>query len=142
MSLLYLKLLSGEEIIGETEITAGKFVVKDPLMFETGLDEKDPSRRYVYMARFAPFLNDFRVELDQQKVMFHGAPSETVTRYYDVSLNYCRTCTDTSFNNCVSQTTQEIAEVLKPNKKKSVIEKDELLEQILMAAPGPSRNVH
>jgi len=153
--LLYLKLVTGEEIVGTvTEMeTIGMLKVSDPLMFECGIDEGDPSRRYVYMARYAPFLNNFELQIDAKKIVFQGSPSDVVARYYDVSLAYCKSCTDVSFKSCVSETTDQIASVLEPKAPKKEGEKgltgaaaahetEELLENLLMAVPGPSKVIH
>ncbi len=145
-TLRYLKLITGEEIIGTVDEQNGMVTITDPLMFECGIDEEDPSRRYVYMSRYAPFLGDFKVELEAAKVVFQGMPSDTVSRYYDVSLSYCRRCTDISFKACVSETTEQISSVLEPSavpgKKKNVVETEELLEKILLVSPGPSKQLH
>jgi hypothetical protein len=141
MSLLYLKLVSAEEIVGhvEKDETTGMLKVSDPLQFECGIDDTDPNRRYVFMARFAPFVANNEFLLDPSKIVFQGPPSEVVAKYYDVSLNYCRSSTDVSFSGCVVQTTNEIAMALKgPDRKKA----EELLEKLIVNAPSPSKGYH
>lgn len=140
MSLLYLKLVSAEEIVGEVkEEATGMLKVTDALQFECGIDESDPNRRYVFMARFAPFIANNEFTLDPSKVVFQGPPSEVVAKYYSVSLNYCRASTDVSFNACVAQTTADISMALKgPDKKQA----EELLEKMMLVVPATSKGYH
>ncbi len=105
----FLKLVTGEQIVGKTD-HPNKTVIRiyEPLIFETGASPEDLSRRYVYMSRYVPFLQEQVIDIELGKVVFHGPPSASISRYYEASLAFCKRQTDSDFESCLNQTSAEM----------------------------------
>ena len=123
-----LKLTTGEQIIGKVDTPAQDVIrVYEPLAFETGASStEDLSRRYVYMSRYVPFMAEQVVDISLQQVIFHGRPSDSVTRYYEASLAFCQRTTDVDFENCLNETSESMED--------SVSEMD--VESAIISAPS------
>jgi hypothetical protein len=111
---IFLKLVSGEEIICGFEADDGvSLTVTDPLCMESGIDDDDPSRRYVFMSRYSPYGQDPHIVIKHAAVVFHVPVSGMVARYYDASLKYCKLFTDPKFVDGIMTTTEQIEGSLK-----------------------------
>jgi hypothetical protein len=145
MSVVFLKLLSGEEIIGELcGDEGGVLLVADPLAMESGVDADQPGRRYVYMSRFAPYSAAGVVGISKVAVAIVTPVSDPVLRYYTVSLDYCKKTADPKFEEGLVETTASIQDMLgaleSHRAKKPAALAEELMEKFLLAAAVPSAN--
>lgn len=114
MGVQYIRLLSGDEIIGEIESESPDYIkIARPLSMESGVDEDDPTRRYVFMSRFSPYGSISAVKIKQSAVLFTAPASPEVVRYYEASLMYCEKYTDAKFSEGITDTTEQIEETLR-----------------------------
>lgn len=134
-SVVYIKLLTGEELIGSLSGDDGvTMTVTEPLAMESGLDDDDPSRRYVFMSRFSPYSADPHISIKHAAIAFHVPVSTTVARYYEVSLRYCSMYTDPKFIEGIQDTTDQIEVALKDDEDKAETEKPKKKELLSESA--------
>ena len=94
MTVFYLKLITGEEIIGEA-VRLDKIVgVTDPMTLEYG--ESD-GKRMVYMGRYNPFAENKTIYVDRRNVVWMRPVAAEVREYYSSSLRYAREVSDEAF---------------------------------------------
>ena len=118
MPVVYLKLLSGEEIIAEMiENSPEKIRLSDPLSMESSIDDSDPSRRFVYLSRFSPYSADQLVEIRQNAIAMIHPVTRLVEDYYTVSLDYCRKYGDVKFDAGISETTSAMKGIVSSAEK-------------------------
>lgn len=146
MSVVYVKLLSGEEIIGDLQQDDGvKVTLSEPLAMESGMDEREPGRRYVYMSRFAPYAQSTVVDIKHAAVAMLMPVSPEVGRYYIVSLDYCRRASDVKFREGITETTTTIEDMVSAMENPALeddrrAQLEEALEGFLLASVNPSSN--
>jgi len=111
----YIKLMSGEEIIGnvEEQTDVAILVVTHPLAMESDVDVSDPTRRFVYMSRFAPYAADPKFTMPMTAVAFVVPVAQHVVRYYEISLRYCERFTDPSFMDTMNETSDQIEDTMR-----------------------------
>lgn len=112
MSVFYLKLVTGEEIIGETvRMGEGRVAVSDPMTLEYG---EGDGRRLVYMGRYNPFVEDKTIVLDRTSVVWMRPVTVEVVEYYRSSLDYAKKVSDENFRKGMKLASQSNYDELNP----------------------------
>lgn len=94
MTLFYLKLMTGEEIIGSVHRRGQTVAVEDPMTLDYSEGE---GKRFVYMGRYNPFAESKTIFLDRRNVLWMRPVLDAAADYYWSSLNYSRAKADAEF---------------------------------------------
>lgn len=108
MSVYYVKLVTGEEVIGTIVRRGEEVAVLDPMTMEYG--EAEGGGRFIFMTRYNQYADDKTLWLDRRSVVFMSPTLPEVEKYYETSLDHCRRVTDRDFKRGVAQASQSVYE--------------------------------
>lgn len=75
-----IKLLSGEELVGEISIKDSKVTIKQPCYLQMVPSRTDPSNPMMALIPYAMYLEDHSVTIDEKNVLWSG---KAVTELYN-----------------------------------------------------------
>lgn len=110
MSIMYMKLTSGDEILGDVvggvPATASRFAVEEPLLMDyvSVNGEDDRKQQLVFLSRYSPFTTG--IMLREADVVAINPVLPIVEEYYQRSLEYVRAKTDLVFQSGISRSTE------------------------------------
>lgn len=112
MGISYVRLISGDEIIGDVEDKGATLRIKEPLAMEAMIDGSGAGKRYIFMTRYAPYIDQPFIEINANLVLMHAPVSQVVAEYYSTSLAYCQKMTDKGFVSGIADTTSTLNKIL------------------------------
>lgn len=96
-----LKLVNGEEVIGEIEnIVNEQYIVRDPLLVE--LTSDGLGTHGMILVNYCPFSEVNTVEIDVKNVVSKYVVNNSLQEYYEKSIIYCRKYHDIRFVKSIS----------------------------------------
>ena len=108
MSIRYLRLTTGEEIMAEVKEGPKVFTLTNPLQIEYG--ELHEGVRLPFLSRYNPYSASFEVKMDRNHIMMCEEMCPEATQYYKTSLEYCETMADTIIHDRLIDADQYIRE--------------------------------
>lgn len=106
MSIYYVKLVTGEEIVGTLVRRGDSLAVVDPMTMEYG--ENEAGSRFIFMTRYNQYAEDKTVWLDRRSIVFMSKTLTEVEKYYETSLDHCRRVTDVDFRKGLARASQSV----------------------------------
>lgn len=119
-----LKLVNGEEVIGEIENSANQqYIIRNPLLVEV---TSDGSGMYgMILVNYCPFSDVNTVEIDINNVVSKYKINDSLQEYYLKSVEYCRKHYDIRFTKSIAKAISYLDSILEnlneknqPKKKK------------------------
>lgn len=144
---VFVKLMSGEDVVAKVDVETKDLVtLLEPLTLETGVDETDPSRRYVYMTRFSPYAAGNSIKVRQAAIVSMVDASPLLARYYEASLRYCQKFTDQDFFEGIASTTDTLNQQVMGSSEESETEKGDVTRSrelwAALLSPASSNTSH
>ena len=94
MSVFFVKMTNGEEVIAEVHRHGTDIVMTDPMSLEYGDND---GKRVIFMTRYNPFLENKTIRISRTLVAYMSAVTVEVSQYYSSSVEYCREVMDKNF---------------------------------------------
>lgn len=111
MKISYIRLISGDELIGEVSYpNTDTMRVTNPLSL-VGVTDGFSPKRYVYMTRYTPYVAKQSLDFNRDLVLLVEPTSEHVAEYYRESLVYCQEKTDKGFESGITEATSVLKRV-------------------------------
>jgi hypothetical protein len=141
----YIKLVTGEEILGIATVDDRLTTIEHPLRLE--FNETEEGKKYIYLTRYAPF-NDQAAVCVRNEMVVHLSPVKPeVHDYYHRSLEYCRIQADKNFLSGILEATDYIQELNEeaetPRVKKAKDEEaDDVIMRVIAQVIGCANTIH
>lgn len=100
MGVFFIKLSTGDEIIGTIHRHGQSIMVDDPMIM--GESETD-GQKFIFMMRYGQFSRDHQFWLDRKNVVHMTPVMSEVETYYKSSLDYCSRVADAEFKSLMKQ---------------------------------------
>lgn len=113
MSIYFIKMNNGEEIIADLNRHKDFYTLVEPMTIEYGETE---GRRLVFMARYNPYMSDKTIRMPKSSVAFMGKVTPEVAEYYESSVLYCREVMDETFRKGMRSASQYCMEQVQEDK--------------------------
>ena len=96
-----LKLINGEEIIGEIENTINEqYIIGNPLLIEITSD--DSGMHGMILVNYCPFSDVNTISIDIKNVVASYKVNDSLQEYYEKSIVYCRKYHDLRFSTSIA----------------------------------------
>ena len=80
-----IKLLSGEELVGEVSNKDSKATIKQPCYLQMVPSRSDPSKTMMALIPYAMYLEDHCITVDEKNILWSGKPvSELYNQYNSI----------------------------------------------------------
>jgi hypothetical protein len=83
MAIKILRLISGEEVLGEVEVTGDTYLIKDPVVLRWMPTKDNPEKPTLSIASLIPHADEDEVTVKSQHVIFEITPLEELVSEYN-----------------------------------------------------------
>lgn len=80
-----IKLITGEELIGDVSPIDGQFVIDQPCAIQLMPSRTDPSKTMMGLIPYASYTVDFRVTVKESMIVWQETPSSEIYNQYNAA---------------------------------------------------------
>jgi hypothetical protein len=117
MDIVYLKLVTGEELFADLISKDGDILMLDNVMImETIHSSQDV--KYMFMSRYTQYCDNHSIVIDRSNVVFMNEASEIIKKHYLISVEYADVISDERFTQGILDAQKYLSTLIRASKSK------------------------